>query len=303
MAEVTITIGGRDFQVVCQEGQQDYLYSAAAMLDTEAQKLDQASSRLTESRMLMMAGLMLADRTAALEEAAKSDDTGALKTALEGEINRANTADSKLAAANQKIVELKAEKDALQTEIDSVNLDGGADMHAELSTARAEIEMLTGKLEAAEHAVELAQERFETMENDDSADGALDTAKSELSDAQSALANSEAKINELNAALEKAAELSAEQDDVIERAAGLDDELSSAKAEIETLNAKIAELDAKPTQDPEVITERDEAKSERDAAIAVRDELQDKLDGLTDERDEAINALRRIVTQIETAAE
>ncbi|PIB24942.1 hypothetical protein BFP76_07250 [Amylibacter kogurei] len=296
MAEVTITIGGRDFQVVCQEGQQEYLYSAAAMLDAEAQKLDQAGTRITESRMLMMAGLMLADRTAALEEAAKSDDTGALKTALEGEINRANTADSKLAAANQKIVELKAEKDALQTEIDSANLDGGADMHAELSTARAEIEMLTGKLEAAEHAVELAQERFETMENDDSADAALDTAKSELSEAQSALSDSEAKIAELNAALEKAAELSAEQDDVIAKSAGLDDELASAKAEIETLNAKISELNEKPSEDPEVI-------AERDAAIAARDELKTKLEDLTDERDEAINALRRVVTQIETAAE
>lgn len=296
MAEVTITIGGRDFQVVCQEGQQEYLYSAAAMLDAEAQKLDQAGTRITESRMLMMAGLMLADRTAALEEAAKSDDTGALKSALEGEINRANTADSKLAAANQKIVELKAEKDALQTEVDSKNLDGGADMHAELSTARAEIEMLTGKLEAAEHAVELAQERFETMENDDSADAAFDTAKSELSEAQSALTDSEAKIAELNAALEKAAELSAEQDEVIAKSAGLDEQLSSAKSEIETLNANIAELNEKPSEDPEAI-------AERDAAIAARDELKTKLEDLTDERDEAINALRRVVKQIETAAE
>jgi len=68
MAEVTVAIGGRGFQVVCQEGQEEYLHSAAAMLNTEAMKLDQTNSRVTESRLLLMAGLMLADKTAALEE-------------------------------------------------------------------------------------------------------------------------------------------------------------------------------------------------------------------------------------------
>jgi cell division protein ZapA len=68
MPEVEITIGGRSFQVACQEGEEHYLFSAASLLDNEAQALAEAMGRVPESRMLLMAGLMLADKTAGLEE-------------------------------------------------------------------------------------------------------------------------------------------------------------------------------------------------------------------------------------------
>lgn len=70
MPEVTISIGGKDFAVACQEGEEPYLQSAAAMLDREAQSLMRQIGRMPEVRMLLMAGLMLADRTAAYEERA-----------------------------------------------------------------------------------------------------------------------------------------------------------------------------------------------------------------------------------------
>ncbi|MFP7673012.1 cell division protein ZapA [Marivita sp. S0852] len=68
MPEVEISIGGRSFDVACQEGEEQYLRSAAKMLDTEAQVLAQQVGRIPESRMLLMAGLMLADKTAGLED-------------------------------------------------------------------------------------------------------------------------------------------------------------------------------------------------------------------------------------------
>ncbi|HKK97491.1 MAG TPA: cell division protein ZapA [Marivita sp.] len=68
MPEVTISIGGRTFEVACQEGEEQYLHSAAKMLDTEAQVLAQQVGRIPEARMLLMAGLMLADKTAGLED-------------------------------------------------------------------------------------------------------------------------------------------------------------------------------------------------------------------------------------------
>ena len=68
MPEVEITIGGRSFQVACQTGEEHFLRSAAKMLDIEAQPLVTQMGRLPESRMLLMAGLMLADKTAALED-------------------------------------------------------------------------------------------------------------------------------------------------------------------------------------------------------------------------------------------
>jgi cell division protein ZapA len=68
MPEVEITIGGRSFDVACQEGEEQYLHSAARMLDSEAQVLAQQVGRIPEARMLLMAGLMLADKTAGLED-------------------------------------------------------------------------------------------------------------------------------------------------------------------------------------------------------------------------------------------
>ena len=68
MPEVDIHIGGRTFQVACQEGEEHFLQSAAKLLDTEAQTLADAIGRVPETRMLLMAGLMLADKTAGLEE-------------------------------------------------------------------------------------------------------------------------------------------------------------------------------------------------------------------------------------------
>ncbi|TQS72555.1 cell division protein ZapA [Rhodobacteraceae bacterium] len=68
MAEVTVTIGGRGFEVACQDGEEKYLHSAAAMLDREAGVLVEQIGRIPEGKMLLMAGLMLADRTAAGED-------------------------------------------------------------------------------------------------------------------------------------------------------------------------------------------------------------------------------------------
>ena len=75
MPQIEIAIGGRSFEVACQEGEDHYLQSAAAMLDTEAGHLSSQIGRMPEARMLLMAGLMLADKTAGLEDKVKQADT------------------------------------------------------------------------------------------------------------------------------------------------------------------------------------------------------------------------------------
>ncbi len=72
MPEVTIHIGGRGFEVSCQEGEEAYLRAAAKLLDDEAQVLSDQIGRMPESRMLLMSGLMLADKAAVNEERLKS---------------------------------------------------------------------------------------------------------------------------------------------------------------------------------------------------------------------------------------
>ncbi|MDO9525173.1 MAG: cell division protein ZapA [Gemmobacter sp.] len=68
MPELEVTIGGRNFQVACQHGEEPFLISAAAMLNAEAEPLMAQAARLPENKMLLMAGLMLADRLAGIED-------------------------------------------------------------------------------------------------------------------------------------------------------------------------------------------------------------------------------------------
>ncbi|RBI85125.1 cell division protein ZapA [Rhodosalinus halophilus] len=99
MPNVEIEIGGRVFEVACQEGEEHYLHSAAQMLDTEARTLVDQIGRLPEARMLLMAGLMLADKTAGVED-------------------RLREAEEKLAAQEARIAELEAQPAAAPERIE-----------------------------------------------------------------------------------------------------------------------------------------------------------------------------------------
>jgi cell division protein ZapA len=120
MPDVTVTIGGRDFTVACQEGEEDYLRTAAGMLDEEASTLVGRIGRLPDTRMLLMAGLMLADRTAAFAERAR-----AAETALAEIENRPPPAPERVevpvvpTALRDTIAEMTARAEALAEEAES----------------------------------------------------------------------------------------------------------------------------------------------------------------------------------------
>jgi cell division protein ZapA len=86
MPQVDITIGGRQFEVACQPGEEPFLRFAAGMLDAEATTLSEQIGRMPESRMLLMAGLLLADKTAALEDRLREAE--ARMAELEAEVER-----------------------------------------------------------------------------------------------------------------------------------------------------------------------------------------------------------------------
>ncbi|MBD9526823.1 MULTISPECIES: cell division protein ZapA [Paracoccus] len=68
MAEVEFSIGHKSYTLACQEGEERLLKRAANLLDTEAQAILGQAGRMPEQRLLLLAGLMLADRTSALED-------------------------------------------------------------------------------------------------------------------------------------------------------------------------------------------------------------------------------------------
>ena len=68
MPELNVIIGGRSFSVNCQDGEEPFVQAAAALLDAEAKPLVAAMGRLPEGKLLLMAGLMLADKTLSYEQ-------------------------------------------------------------------------------------------------------------------------------------------------------------------------------------------------------------------------------------------
>lgn len=99
MPEETITIGGKSFEVACQAGEEHYLHAAARMLDAEACALIEQIGRLPEARMLLMAGLMLADKTAGAEDRVRT---------LEQELSAAQAENERIRAAPRERVEVPA---------------------------------------------------------------------------------------------------------------------------------------------------------------------------------------------------
>ena len=116
MPDLEVTIGGRPFQVACQPGEEHFLRSAAAMLDTEAQPIVAQLGRLPEAKLLLMAGLMLADKTAALE-----DDLRAIRARVaELEARPAGTRDVAVVPkqVSDTLAELAARAEAMAARIE-----------------------------------------------------------------------------------------------------------------------------------------------------------------------------------------
>jgi len=91
MPNLSIKIGGRSFSLSCQPGEESFLEMAASMLNTEAMSLADQSERMPEAQMLLMSGLLLADRIVSLED--------------------------KLKVAEKKITDLEAASISVSTEI------------------------------------------------------------------------------------------------------------------------------------------------------------------------------------------
>jgi len=111
MPQVEIAIGGRTFEVACQDGEEHFLQTAAKMLDDEAQHISAQVGRIPEARMLLMAGLMLADKTAGLEEKIKDGENRAAQ--LQARIDTLESAGAGaapvVAAATPERVEVQVE--------------------------------------------------------------------------------------------------------------------------------------------------------------------------------------------------
>jgi cell division protein ZapA len=137
MPDLVIVIGGREFTVACQAGEEPYLQSAARMLDTEAVVVLGQIGRMPSDRMLLMAGLMLADKTAAFEDELKAlhDQVATHEKAL-------RSAEERLADRARRIGELQ--EAGPRTELPARFTDGLAELAARAEALAEDLEQPQG---------------------------------------------------------------------------------------------------------------------------------------------------------------
>lgn len=124
MSQETVTIGGKPFDVACSPGEEQYLRAAAAMLDAEATALIGQIGRLPETKMLLMSGLMLADKTAGAEDRVRQLEQEL--SAARAEIERLHRSPRERvevpaipAATVEKMSELAARAEALADQLEA----------------------------------------------------------------------------------------------------------------------------------------------------------------------------------------
>ena len=98
MPEVAINIGDKKFTVTCQPGEESALEAAASLLNDEASFLVSEIGQLSEQKLLLMSGLMLADKmTAQSQKLAKAERT------LEEALTKAKTLEENYASLQAPI--------------------------------------------------------------------------------------------------------------------------------------------------------------------------------------------------------
>lgn len=85
MAEVTVTIAGRGYQVACRDGEEPHLQRLEALIARHADTAQRASGGINSERTLLYLTLILADL---LDEAERNPPSGVSPVLLENIADR-----------------------------------------------------------------------------------------------------------------------------------------------------------------------------------------------------------------------
>ena len=111
MAQVEVTINGRGYKVACDDGEEEHLLSLADYVDRKVSELTKSVGQVGDTRLILMAGLVIADELAEtmdkLEEAQDSA-TAASQSSDQAGVAYADAASNALSAVAQRIEDIAA---------------------------------------------------------------------------------------------------------------------------------------------------------------------------------------------------
>ena len=71
MAEVDITINERSYRISCKDGEEERIKSLAILINNQVQKLSEKIGQHGEARMILLASLVLLDKSDEVEKEAE----------------------------------------------------------------------------------------------------------------------------------------------------------------------------------------------------------------------------------------
>ena len=105
MPDLKVLIGGRNFNISCNPGEENAAQESANLLNHEAELLHAQLGRLPEDKMLLLSGLLLGDKIRALKH-----EQSALEEALSDTQSKVNELKSKSDSDKTKFVNGLTEK-------------------------------------------------------------------------------------------------------------------------------------------------------------------------------------------------
>ena len=101
MAQVNVTINGRQFRMTCEDGQEEHLVTLARDLDTRINGLRTKFGEIGDTRLTVMAAITVADELAEAGQRVKrlEDELAALQQSGAAASNRNKAAEASIAAA------------------------------------------------------------------------------------------------------------------------------------------------------------------------------------------------------------
>jgi cell division protein ZapA len=107
MAEVSVTLNGRQFRMACEDGQEEHLMDLARELDARIAGLRERFGEVGDTRLTVMAALTIADELGEMSARLKllEEELAGLKDAHVASTDRTSITQSAIAAALSEAAE------------------------------------------------------------------------------------------------------------------------------------------------------------------------------------------------------
>ncbi|KXJ57128.1 MAG: hypothetical protein AXW12_06935 [Thalassospira sp. Nap_22] len=78
MAQVSIRINGRSYDIACDDGQEERIHALASYVDERVKEISDAVGQIGEQRLLVMTSLLIADELSMAQEKLNSGQSPAV---------------------------------------------------------------------------------------------------------------------------------------------------------------------------------------------------------------------------------